>query len=534
MKRILLTSVFLFILTLVLRLPTIQRPFDLAYEHQLAFFGREAFAGRGFYSTPWSLKPPGESLVYGLAYIIFGHKYWVISVRIVTAILAGLGSIYVFKLSNKLFGFWPGLFSSLFFTVFLSRHDVFSGPLAYAEMLSPFFTIFGVLLFFLSKEKEDKRIFFLSGLSFGISLLFKQSAVYDFLPFFVYSVSEELFSGKNIFSVLLEHLSFMLGFILPLSVFVFYIIILGRFSLFWDWSVIKPALYSKLREKYPGPYILVIFRKVYLVWILAYLAILGTFFRKKIKTVFFIVWYFFTFFTFLTSGKFWNYYFIQPFIPACFLAGSFINDVVSIKKKLLSLIFLLGLFIYLILANYQSYFKLFNNYSLVLKNKVSMEDYSFSLSEGESLVNRYKAASAIKKLLKKEDKVFIMEGAPAMYVLTDTRPTYKDFLFELQFFENKSIGFVFNHSFQNIDGNRKALIEDLQADPPDYIIIVMESAEEAYDKLQSFPYFFAFTFLNYNYEANFGDVWIYAKKENILIPQKVLIEQNFYKKYFSQ
>jgi hypothetical protein len=69
-------------LTFLLRLPTVYRPFDLAYEYQLAFFGREALAGSGFYATPWTFKPPGEALTYGFFYLLFGADKWMISIRV--------------------------------------------------------------------------------------------------------------------------------------------------------------------------------------------------------------------------------------------------------------------------------------------------------------------------------------------------------------------------------------------------------------------------------------------------------------------
>lgn len=47
-----LPLIFLFLLTIFLRLPTIHRPFDFAYESFIAFWAREVVVGAGFYSTP--------------------------------------------------------------------------------------------------------------------------------------------------------------------------------------------------------------------------------------------------------------------------------------------------------------------------------------------------------------------------------------------------------------------------------------------------------------------------------------------------
>lgn len=528
----LIVPLTLFFLTLLLRIPTFWRPFDLAYEFQLAFFGREAFAGEGFYATPWSMKPPGESFVFGLVYILFGSKNWVFGVRFLTAVLAGLGSIYMYKLLNNLYGRLAALTGSLFFTLYLSRNDVFAGTLAYAEMMMPLFTILGVFLFFLAKEKHDKLIFFFAGLSLGFSLLFKQSAVYDFLPFFLYGLVESLLSREKLSQILVFYFFFWLGFILPLGTFLFYIILAGRLSLLWDWMIIKPMLYSKLREKNPGGYISSIFKGVFLVWVLSYLGMLGTFLRKDKKRIVFITWFFFTFLTFLSSGKFWNYYFIQPFIPACFLAGSFIGDVsYFFKKRILIFLLITTLFIILFKNNYQPYKKSFKNYLSVIQKKVTLENYIFSQSDGQSWINRYQTANFLKKISQKEDKVFVMEGTPAIYVLADKMPAFTDFIFEQQFFENKSIGFAFNHSYQNVQENQKLLLKKMQENAPSYIILVIESSADAEKKTMTFPEFFAFTFNNYSFLENFADVWVYKLKGKIVLPEKVIIEKNFAQKY---
>ncbi len=123
---------FFVLLTFLLRLPTLFRSFDLAYESQLAYFGREAFVGNGFYGSPWSMKGPGETFVYGLAYLVFGHSSWAFGVRIITTILAGLAAFTIYLIGKKLYMPLVGLFTAVFFALFFSLCANFAGTLSYA------------------------------------------------------------------------------------------------------------------------------------------------------------------------------------------------------------------------------------------------------------------------------------------------------------------------------------------------------------------------------------------------------------------
>ncbi len=60
---------------------------------------------------------------------------------------------------------------------------------------------------------------------------------------------------------------------------------------------------------------------------------------------------------------------------------------------------------------------------------------------------------------------------------------------------------------------------------------MLNSNDDALQKLVSFPWIFAFVFKNYRYLDNFGNVWIYQKGEEIIIPKELSLEPNFAKWY---
>jgi len=532
-----LLSLGLFLLTILLRIPTIYKPLDLNYENLLAFLGREAFFGGGFYSTPWSMKPPGGSIFYGFTYFLFGANNLAIGSRILLAFLSASATVIIFKLGNKVFGRWAGFFSALFFTLFFSREDVFTGTVCYAEMLVPLFSVLGYYLFFVAKEKNNKLILFFSGFSLGISLLIKQSAIFDALPLILFAFFEEIISLKNkdfkgIKEVVFYLVPLVLGFALPLTIFVFYFILIDKFNLFWDWAVLKPMLYSKFREKHPGPYIAHVFDKTIPICIFAFLAVLVTIYKRDLKRILFIVWLAFTTLTFVTSGKFWNYYFIEMFLALSILAGIFVSDIVSLKKKWFSLFCITGILLVLFNYNKVTYLALFRRYYSFLTKKVSKEEYIYSFSDIQ-WQERYEAANLFKKISKQKDTLFVMENTQGVYVLADKEPIYKEFIWNQQFFENKSIGFTFLNKFQTYEGNWKKLIDNLMSNPPDFIILVPDPLNELSMNLKTIPQFYSFVFSNYEYINNFNDVWIFKKKSGaITLPSGLVMNPEFVKKYF--
>lgn len=532
-----LLSLGLFLLTVILRTPTLYRPLDLVYESQLAFLGREAFFGSGFYSTPWGMKPPGESIFYGFTYLLFGGNNLALGIRILLTLFSALTTVIIFKLGNKLFGRWAGLFSALCFTIFFSRGDVFSSTVAYAEMLIPLFSVLGYYLFFNAKEKNNKLVLFFSGLSFGISLLFKQSAVFDIFPLILFGFFKEIISLKNkdckgIKNAVLHLVPLVLGFVLPLTLFIFYFTLIGKFNLFWDWSVLKPILYSKLREKHPEIYIDYIFKKIAPICILACLAILITIYNRNLKRILFVIWLAFTTLIFVTSGKFWIYYFIEFFLALSILAGVFVNDIISLKKKWLSRVFIIGILIMLFNFNKAPYIALFKRYFSFLENKISKEEYIYSFSDIH-WSQRYEAANLFKKLSKPKDTLFVMEPSQGVYVFADKEPIYKEFIYEQQFYENPAIGFAFTNSFETYEGNRKKLIDNLLLKPPDFIILISDPASEISFKLKIFSQFYSFVFSNYEYIDNFNDAWVFRKKNGVVsLPSGLIMNHKFAQKYF--
>lgn len=548
-KIIIILVILICLLTFVLRLPVLYAPFDAAYEYLLAFLGRQIFKGGGFYSTPWTMNLPGGSLTYGLIYLLVGSENWELAVRLFSAILNSLVPLFLFLLGRTLFDSLVGIFTALFWAVF-SSGVTFHGAAAYTEMLMPLFTILGIYLFFLGRKKQKKKVWFLSsGLVLGISLLYKQTALYDFLPLFVWSLGESFFSlrgripSKKSKSTFLPHFFLLLGFLVPLFIFIVYILFKGKFLLFWDWTIVKVLAYGKLKGN-PISYLYLIWKSSFLVWGLAFLGVLSVLLKREKERIFLILWVLGGIASLLSSGKYWDYYFLQVFLPASLLASVFINDLILIgNKKLPQLIyylknvFLLALIIGILFNLNFSYFQRnFNRFLPYLQGKLTREEYRLQLSEGKKERERWYAAQFLKKNLKSEDKVFIWDDDHSLYVLADIMPLYNDYVWSQQFWypKDQGIGFFFMHSYQNIEESKKDLIKKLVALPPNYVILSVDPSADIFPLISKFPQFFSFVFNNYELVKSIEDIWIYRLKENtVALPEKLVIDPNFASNYMS-
>jgi len=135
----------------------------------------------GDYLTPWASgatlfligKPPLLMWLMSLAYQVFGVNNF--SSRIWTAAFGTLSLVVVFYLGKKLYNSYVGFLSSLVLGTFLTyyifaRYAMTDVPLAFFFMASIYF-------FVLSEKKEnDSRYALLSGVSFGLALMTKQTA----------------------------------------------------------------------------------------------------------------------------------------------------------------------------------------------------------------------------------------------------------------------------------------------------------------------------------------------------------------------
>lgn len=550
MKKIfLIIALTLCFLTFVLRIPMFFSPFDGAYEYLLAFIGRQVFRGGGFYSSPWSMKPPGEPLTYGILYLLAGVKNWELAVRLFCAVLGSSTTLIIFLLGRIVFNPVVGIFAALFWSVF-SSGGTFAGTSAYAEMFMPFFTLVGIYLYFLfKKENRKKGWFFFSGLALGISLLYKQSAIFDFLPFLLYVFWENFSSMGKISLKKTKALFFRIfpvafGYVLPLALFILYFFLIGKFSLFFDWVIYKPFLYGKLRTN-PGSYFHWMWKDAYVVWGLALMGILLAFVKRKKETIFLIFWIMGCLGTLFSSGKYWNYYFLQLFIPACLLASVAIYELIIFEKKclpkefyLLKNVLISVLVIGVTFSLNSVYFKkIFDRFFPFFRGEITRKEYRALLSD-EKEKERFATAEYLKTILKKKDNVFVWDGGQALYVLADIMPIYNDYVWNQQFWYQKNdwIGFIFSPSFENVETSRRGLMEKLKGNPPDYIVIAVDPVKEIFLRIKEFPDFFSLVFTNYEMIKTYDDVWVYklkVAKDKIVVPKKLAIDPNFTSNYLA-
>lgn len=204
--------VFLFLLVIVLRLPSLFAPHHYGDEEIYFVMGRAWRAGVGMYSAAFDHKPP-------LIYVIAGITQSVFWFRMVLMVWMLAHTLIFWKLAKR---FWGGIrpkmayVSSLIFVV-LTSIPTLEGNIANAELFMMMPVSLSLLLL-LNKGKATKLNYLVSGLIAGVGLLFKVPVIFDFIAIVLYLFAFEKKSfadgARSLISPKLW--LFLIGFFLPI------------------------------------------------------------------------------------------------------------------------------------------------------------------------------------------------------------------------------------------------------------------------------------------------------------------------------
>ena len=147
--------------------------------------GDQILKGALPYKDCFDHKPPAIYYLMAIVITLLGKsivalKATVLSFNIGTAII-------IFFIGKKIFSENIGVISSFLFIVGMSLPAI-EGFYAQTEPFLVFFSTLGILLFIIFHEKENNLFLLLSGVSIGISILFKQSAIFTLFPILIFFI----------------------------------------------------------------------------------------------------------------------------------------------------------------------------------------------------------------------------------------------------------------------------------------------------------------------------------------------------------
>lgn len=449
--------VFVFILVFFLRLPSLFEPFTYGDEGIYLALGQAVRRGLVLYRDIHDNKPP---LLYLMAALAGNFPNF----RLILFIWSFATVYLFFRLSQLLFGKKKSavIISTLFFAI-ASSVRIFEGNIANAENFMLGTTIAGFYLFLIAKKWHQ---YFLAGILFSLSALFKVPAAFDFAAVlaFAFIVAKK----KNYKLQITNYFLLISGFLLPiLTTLIHYAsqnalkqYLVAAFSqnipYLSSWSPNRPQLVG-----FPLPLIL----RVSLVLVVIVLLFI---FRRRLSKPFLatVPWFSFALFATLLSSRPYPHYLLQTVPPLSFSFGLiFEKNREKILPWLISAILLFSM-VFFKFWYYPSlsYYQNFYTFSLGLKTKD--EYFSYFGKEAKSL---YQAAGYIKTRTTKDEKIFIWGTQPSIYPLSERAPVGR-----------YTVAYHII-DFNGYDETMKALGES----PPNYLIQVL-SEKRPFPALEAF------------------------------------------------
>jgi len=479
LKKIPLWLFILFLTIFILRIPSFFYPYAYGDECIYLTLGEAIRHGVTLYKNIHDNKPPLLYLLAGIS----GNLFWF---KILLAFW-NLVTIYAFFLVAKCFfpkkRFLNRL--SVWLFAFLTTLPFLEGNIANAEIFMILPILAGILRLFCGK-KRSANTFFVAGIFFSLAACFKMPAVFDFFSCFIFFA----FFTKQNFKEKFKNLKFFtLGFFLPLATTFVYFFLKGAFGQYVSASFLQNIGYLSSWEA--GSHKLNLSQSGLMIRTLILLAFVFIFYliRKKLEktSVFIFLWFSFSLYASLLSGRPYPHYLIQILPPLCLLLVLLLSQ--KLSEKTVSAVLFLILSFSLNHINFWSYpnwpyYKNFIQFVFGAKNNIEYLKHF-----GSDVPYNYEIARFLLNNTQKEERVFIWGDSPCVYALSRRLPVGR-----------------YTASYHIIDFNGfQETLQALKEQKPRFII-------DLKDEKRPFPYFNSFIDKNYSPIKEIGSAQIYISK----------------------
>ena len=468
----------LFILVLLLRLPSIFEPFTYGDEGIYLALGQAARRGLVWYRDIHDNKPP---MLYLVAALAGNFSYY----RLIYLIWSFITVFVFYQLSRVLFGKnFPAVIITTTTFAFLTNSHTFEGNVANAEnfMLLPTITAFLLIL----RPKRPYKIYFSAGALLSLATLFKVPAAFDFAALCIFLLIiffEE--KKKNYPLYVVRYALLLFGFFLPILLTIIYYATQGALYQYLTAAFFQnlPYLSSWAAEQpQAGGLPLLLLTRALGVFSLIFLIFI---FRKRLSLAakLILIWFAFSWFAALLSSRPYPHYLVQILPPLSLSAGLlFLWKKQYLNEKIIpiTLLFvLLATFVTFQFWRYRNRPYYLNFYQYALRQKSQQEYFVHFDSRTNDI---YQLASYLQSHNHVSEKIFIWGNIPFIYPLARRLPTGR-----------------YTVAYHIIDFNGyQETMEILQAQKPQYIII--DSQEE-----RPFPEFFIWLEQKYALEKQIGE-----------------------------
>jgi|GEM_PF-920852 len=208
-------------------------------EGSFAYISHWLWRGKELYTDMLDSKLPGLYAYYGLFTTVFGYNASGVHTGLLFANIAS--GICFYFLVKDIYSRYIAIIATSFLLWMLVSPNVMGFAAHATQLLMPFM-LCGILFFWKGLQKNKLHWFFLAGLLIGISFTIKQqSAVFGILIALIWWPARLWWIRNEKHKIpILEWILLGVGGVLPAACVFLYFKLVGRFDLFYDWTVTQP------------------------------------------------------------------------------------------------------------------------------------------------------------------------------------------------------------------------------------------------------------------------------------------------------
>jgi 4-amino-4-deoxy-L-arabinose transferase-like glycosyltransferase len=456
---VILAIIILFAATIRIRLLEIPLERD---EGEFAYMGQLMLQGIPPYLIAYNMKLPGIYTIYALIMAIFGQTITGIHLGLMVA--NSIAIALLFFLTRYLFDKTAAIVAAISYAL-LSLGPSVLGTSAHATQFIVPFALGGTLVLLKAIDFDNIKMFFISGLLFGLAFTIKQHAIF-FIAFALFYFTLKTITLKHIDPKRLIAGSSLLliGAALPFLLSCAILYNAGVFSKFWFWTFTYAAEYAS------GVSLTVALQRFikalpqvvdswFFLWIIAGIGLTSIFWNDKSRTkrYFLLGFFLFSFLTVCPGFYFRRHYFITLLPAIAMLAGVATTAAIQWlnEKKIVPLIQIIPGFIIAIAIIYPVF---------------TVGNFFFKATPVEACVLLYgqnpfpesiKIAEYIKAHTNKNDLIAVIGSEPQIYFYADRK---------------SATGYMYTYGLieQHIYASKMQLdfIQEIETSQPQYVVLV--------------------------------------------------------------
>jgi 4-amino-4-deoxy-L-arabinose transferase-like glycosyltransferase len=429
-------------------------------EGEYAYAGQLILQGIPPYELAYNMKLPGTYYACALGMALFGQT--IAGMHSTLIVVNSLTIVFVFLLARKLFGVGVGLVAAASYAL-MSVSPFVLGMATHANQFVVLFAVPATWLLWKGCEENRRRLFFLSGLLYGLAFLMKQQGVFFGAFGGCYLIWNGV--GKRNFSGMVKTiLIYSSGVLLPFVCLCFLMAWEGVFSRFWFWTFTYAHSYVAITTWANGLGWLTLHLKSALkasvgLWLLGIMGLLlGLFYQTlRARTLFVAGFWVFAFLGTATGLYFRAHYFILVLPAFSILIGVAVE---ALQKNLL-----LGAPVYLRRTVALGLFAAILGWSIFYQRQLFFslpgDSVIETIYQGYPFVQSVAAASYIRQHSPPDARIAIIGSEPEIYFYSQ---------------RHSASGYIYIYALNEPQPNagimQLDMINEIEAARPEYIVWV--------------------------------------------------------------